>query len=212
MQIHTQHTQATTDVRGYLGLLWRRRWWIIAPMLVIAVLALLNALRQDDRYRASAAMLLSTPPQVGDRPLSDSADRQVSNKVQRLNNNNLRTEVQEVLGRATSVTATNNGEDDVGVLTASGEDADQVAADVNDFLQTHAAIRRREVTADIAIARCDIERQRAERQNQLSRLRSGTRVPEVVSVPNRVQGGGPDGYDNYGRYYAAAEDDKGRSS
>ena len=190
MQIHNHDTQPTPDLRTYAGILWRRRWWIVVTTVVVGLAAVLNAVRHDERYEASAAFLLASPPEVGvqlgDAPLSDDAERQVGNEIERLNSNDLRGEIAEVLGRPTHVEARRSGVNDVIRLVTTGGDPEQVAADVNEFLDAYTVIRHREVTAEIVAARQEVARQREERRSQLQELqaRLASLTARVESAPD----------------------------
>ena len=54
-------TQGTVTVRAYLQLLWRRKWLVLAAVIVAPAIAYVVTARETTRYLASAEVLLLTP-------------------------------------------------------------------------------------------------------------------------------------------------------
>ena len=69
-----------STLRHYLHALWRRKWLVLAPLVLIPLVALIATLRQEALYEASADVFVNrqevaTTSLIGETPALDNADR-----------------------------------------------------------------------------------------------------------------------------------------
>ena len=176
METQLDDTHPAPDVRAYVGIISRRKWWIIGVTLLVGLFAVANAVRHEPQYRAVAGVLVTATPQlsapIGDQSLSVSAERRMRNEIALLNSRSLRDAVREEIGRHVSVTASNNGDNDVISLTTTSHDPEQAARDVNDFTRAYATIRQEQELAGAETTRDELQNERRRWQQQLRTLRA----------------------------------------
>lgn len=157
MEVQSPQALPSFDLRHYVATLWRRKYWIIGSMVVCGGFAMGGALRAENRYSASAEILVSEPPGVDltyvDQTLSDSAERRILNELALIESRDVRQAVAEAIGRPVSIDAANRGDSDVIVVTAAGADPEAVAADVNDYTDAYVEIRTQASRDELAAAR-----------------------------------------------------------
>src|ERR1051325_11717686 len=54
----------TSTLQHYLGVLWRRRWFVVVPLVLLPVVVYVSSARKPKVYRASASVLLNHQDQV----------------------------------------------------------------------------------------------------------------------------------------------------
>jgi uncharacterized protein involved in exopolysaccharide biosynthesis len=54
----TEHLQAAPQLRDYLGVLGRRKWVMLMPLVVVPLVAVLLSMREQPVYQDSAEVLL----------------------------------------------------------------------------------------------------------------------------------------------------------
>ena len=72
-----------STLRHYLHALWRRKWLVLAPLVLIPLVVLVATLRQEALYEASADVFVNrqeaaTTSLIGETPALDNADRTMS--------------------------------------------------------------------------------------------------------------------------------------
>lgn len=175
MQIQTLDAHEPPELRTYLGVLWRRRWWIVGVTLLCGLLGFVNAARHEPLYRASGAALLSAPPEVlarlGTEPLSDSAERQIANEIELIDSQEVQARVRELVGRPLAVDVSNAAGSDVIRLVSTDPDPEVAAADVNDFTDAYVQVRSTRNQEDLRTARQEVRADREAQRLALVELR-----------------------------------------
>src|SRR5688572_6142253 len=101
------------DLRHYLRVVARRRWVIIIVAFAFGAASMGWAFTKDDRYRASAELLLLTPNAVeaDAQAISDDPDRAIANEIEIFGSEEMQAEVTDVLGESfPSVSASAQGD------------------------------------------------------------------------------------------------------
>ena len=135
---------SSLDLRGYLRILGRRKWIVLLTVLVCATVAFALAYRKDDRYRATAELLLLAPSalEADVEALSEDAERAIANEIQILGSKEMRDAVRAELGPGTpNVSASGGGDNDVITLTATGRRPGSVATAINVYARTYTEVR-----------------------------------------------------------------------
>src|SRR5918999_1315160 len=121
MQVQDDPGRGTDlDLRHYLRVVGRRRWVILIIALVVGLSAMGNAFTKEDRYRASAELLLLAPSSIEAEAeaISDDPDRAIANEISIMGSEEMQDAVAEVLGDDfPGVSADAQGDNDVVVLT-----------------------------------------------------------------------------------------------
>lgn len=146
------------DLRAYLGVL-RRRWKIIAAVVVLAVGAALGlALRQEPLYRAQAELLIRQSDSaqiIADSPVinANEAARRLNNEVRLFESGSMRAAVEEVYDGPLDVddvraSVDSDSADVVNVHVTAG-DPDEAAALVNIYAERFIEVRREQRTSEM---------------------------------------------------------------
>lgn len=74
-------SQSTVTVRAYVQLLWRRKWLVLAAVIVAPAIAYVFTARQATLYQASAQVLLLTPTTATATPTSGFVEPSIPNTI-----------------------------------------------------------------------------------------------------------------------------------
>jgi receptor protein-tyrosine kinase len=164
---------ADLDLRHYVKVVGRRRWVILAIAVVVGLLAMGYAFTKEDKYRASAELLLLVPTQVeaDAQQISDEPDRAIANEIQILGSAAMQEAVATVLGDDfPDVDADAQGENDVVELSSVSTDPQAAADAVNAYAQAYTRLRRQRTVAALREERQSIEQSKASKIDSLNQL------------------------------------------
>lgn len=146
MQVQDDPGRGTDlDLRHYLRVVGRRRWIILAVAVALGLASMGFALTKQDRYRASANLLLLAPTSVEAeaQAISSEPERAIANEIEILGSQEMQDAVAEVLGDGfPDVTGSTTGENDVVVLTSESTDPEAAKDAVNTYAQAYERLRR----------------------------------------------------------------------
>src|SRR5438552_5676986 len=113
---------AQNELRGYLDALWRRKWWIVASVVVTVGLASLYGYRAAKVYATTSQIVVSDPAQslvfgTGSSASSQNPDRYVADQLLIIRSQGVTSEVARAMGPRSrlirAVTAQQVGKTDV---------------------------------------------------------------------------------------------------
>jgi capsular exopolysaccharide synthesis family protein len=182
-----EFTQPPTDIRRYFGVLWRRKWWIVVPVVLAAVVVFALSSMRDDRFRAYGELLVTQPADTGvplvDQSLSDEAKRTIENEIELIDSRDTQDAVAELAGRPLAVHARTSGNSDVISVSTENASAQQAADDVNDFTEAYLTLRRRDRLDDLhAVRRQVIAEREGVRQNLQQLQRPIREVEQLIAT------------------------------
>jgi capsular exopolysaccharide synthesis family protein len=164
---------ADLDLRHYVKVVGRRRWVILAVAVVVGLGAMGYAFTKEDRYRASAELLLLAPTQVeaDAQQISDEADRAIANEIQILGSAAMQEAVADALGEGfPGVDADAQGDNDVVVLSSVSTDPQAAADAVNEYARAYTRLRRQRTVDALRDERQSVEQSRASKLDSLNEL------------------------------------------
>lgn len=154
------------DLRHYIDVLLRRKWAVIASVVVVVVVALALTVRQTPQYRASAEVLLrsSTAEEIlGGSSNAETNQPQmrvnVATEIEYMKSRSVRDAVRERLGFEPSVSIRPNGETEVVSLSATSPEPEIAAEAADVYAQTYIDIRRVQLIEDFANAAEKVQQQ-----------------------------------------------------
>lgn len=154
------------DLRHYIDVLLRRKWAVVASVIVVVVVALALTIRQTPQYRASTEVLLreTTSEQI----LGGSSETQtnqaqmrvnVATEIEYMKSRSVRDAVRERLGFDPKVSIRPNGETEVVTLSATSPEPEIAAEAADVYAQTYIDIRRVQLIEDFANAADKVQQQ-----------------------------------------------------
>ena len=167
----TEQDQATFDLRHYLRILWRRKFIIIAVVIVIPAIVLVLALNKANVYQATAAVMVESDQTaltvIAPQTVTGSVDpRTVATLAEFVTTPTVNTAVQQQLGwadtpekLAKSITTVANTDANIIDITASQPTADKAAALTNAYATQFVAWRQQTEQAAISAALTLIDQQ-----------------------------------------------------
>jgi succinoglycan biosynthesis transport protein ExoP len=174
------------ELRDYLHVLRRRRWVVIATMLVVTAAALVASLVQRPVYEGTAELLLELrapesifDPNTGQR--YDSA-RAVDTEIEVLKSEPVRAAVRRELRTAPAVSATPVGDTDVIEVRARSTEPKEAAAVANAYANAYIDFRRQKAVDTLLAAGKEIQETVADLQRQIDGLDA-----QVNSAPPPVR-------------------------
>jgi capsular exopolysaccharide synthesis family protein len=172
------------DLRHYLRIFARRRWMIVFVVVLVGGAALAYAMTKEDRYRASAELLLLSPTTVeaDAQQISDEPDRAIANEIEILGSADMQDAVAEVLGGDfPDVSANTKGENDVVVLTAESTDPEAARDAVNTYAQAYERLRRQRTVQALRAELESVQDGRNAKRQQLDDL-----LAPLTELSNRI--------------------------
>ncbi len=174
MQVQDDPAAASDlDLRHYLRVVVRRRWVIIGAALVIGLASMAYALTKDDRYRASAELLLLAPtgPSAEAQSFSDDSERLVANEVEIFGSEEMEEAVAARIGGGfPGVSAAAKENADVIVLTAESTVPAQASDAVNAYAEAYQQLRLARTLRALRLELEDQQQRRAQKRAQLDEL------------------------------------------
>ncbi|MGI8794247.1 MAG: polysaccharide biosynthesis tyrosine autokinase [Acidimicrobiales bacterium] len=142
------------DLRDYLVVLRRQKWWIAAITGVVVLVALGLALQQTPVYKASAEILLRARatdtlfnPQTGGY---NDPNRRLQTEIAVLQSSAVVKEAEKALGYEASVSASPRSNADIVVVSATSTDPSQAADVANAYATAYVEFRKQEQVQDLA--------------------------------------------------------------
>ena len=177
---------ASLDLRGYLDVLRRRRWTVVATVAVAVALAVVATLLQSPSYRASAEILIETDardqlfdPQTGQ--IVDPA-RDLQNEIEFIESDGVAEAVRAELEDAADIDVTAREDADIIVVSATNEDAALAARTANLYAETAIELRREAAIADYEQSAEVVETQLAEVSRRIVDTQNETLLRDARSV------------------------------
>jgi capsular exopolysaccharide synthesis family protein len=161
------------DLRHYLRVVARRRWIIILLAVALGLASMGWAFTKEDRYRASAELLLLAPNAVeaDAQSISDDPDRAIANEIEIFGSEEMQQNVTEMLGDDfPSVSASPQGDNDVIVLTSESTDPEAAAESVNAYARAYERLRRQRTVEALRDELAGIQHNKQAKQDQLATL------------------------------------------
>jgi capsular exopolysaccharide synthesis family protein len=170
-------TKDTSDVSldEYVSVL-RRRWiWILLPPLILGGLALLNGLRAQPVYQAQSQMLLRSASSdvlniTGQAANLLPPERELQNELRVITSASVKQAVSEAYGESISVRAVAGGEDDLIILIATANSAEEAAERANAYAETYQTVRVQTQLEDLAATSSVIQQQIDDYQAQVDEI------------------------------------------
>jgi polysaccharide biosynthesis transport protein len=174
MQVQDDPGRGTDlDLRHYLRVVGRRRWVILIISLVVGLSAMGYAFTKEDRYRASAELLLLAPSSIEAEAeaISDDPDRAIANEISIMGSEEMQDAVAEVLGDDfPGVSADAQGDNDVVVLSSESPDPEAAADAVNTYAAAYERLRRQRTVQALRTELEGVQENRQAKREQLDRL------------------------------------------
>lgn len=151
----------------------RKRWvWIAVPVLLLGCLAGYYSMSQDDRFEASAGVLLAdSAAQRTLDPASQNAqflNRELSNEIKLATSDKVEILVSERLGVLPEMEVDSDPDADMLVFTSSSATADRAALDANTWAEMYIQVKQNEAVRTLNAAKSrlseSLEALRIERQ------------------------------------------------
>jgi capsular exopolysaccharide synthesis family protein len=164
---------ADLDLRHYVRVIGRRRWLILGVALLVGVASMGWAFTKEDRYHASADLLLLAPSDVeaDAQQLSTEADRAIANEIEILGSEEMTEAVTELIGGDfPHVDADSKGDNDVVVLTSESTDPEAARDSVNAYAQAYERLRRQRTVAALREQLGGVQADRQAKREQLDNL------------------------------------------
>lgn len=154
---------------GVLGVLRRRKWWILQALVVVPLLVGLATSRQEKEYTATAGLLFRDPPTSVLNPSFADPTRQAATNSSLVVLPTIAARAAELAGPGytgseveSAVTVEPAGDSDVVDITAASTDPARAAAMANAYGEAYIAFRseidRRQLAGAIAEVRSSLER------------------------------------------------------
>lgn len=162
------------DLRHYLRVVVRRRWVIIGAALLVGLASMAYALTKEDRYRASAELLLlapTGPSAAAQSSFSDDSERLVANEVEIFGSEEMEQAVAAEIGDGfPGVSAVAKENADVIVLSAESTVPEQASTAVNAYAEAYQDLRLARTVRALRLELEDQQERRAQKRAQLDEL------------------------------------------
>lgn len=137
----------------YAAILWRRKWLVLTPVLIVTAVAMLMTFSQTELYRSSTEVLIKEPPSAAaigapERPMQQ---RVLQNELQRAQGSEIQRQVREIIGSEPLIGVRLAASEDVDVFVFTGESSSpEAAADAaNQYAKVYIGERRVSLTVDL---------------------------------------------------------------
>jgi len=148
------------ELRDYLRVLSRRRWTVVATVVLVVGAALTASLLQTPVYRATAEVLLQprTTESIFDPSVVQNltGGRQAPTEIRVVNSDPVRTIVRESLDSAPGVSVRNPTDTDFLLISATSTDPERAALVANTYAAAYVEHRRRVAVSDLEKAAQDL--------------------------------------------------------
>ena len=126
-------------LRDYASVVWRRKWLVILPTLLTALIAAVLVLSQTPMYRASADVLVRLPPTANSLATTGSvmSPRLIENELETAQGSALQSQVREIIGSEPTLSVSSSDDSDVFRFTATSSNADNAAFAANTYAEQY---------------------------------------------------------------------------
>jgi succinoglycan biosynthesis transport protein ExoP len=188
-------TNPKPDLRGYLTVLWRRKWTILIVTTATVGVTMALSLASSKVYAASAEILLSDPQQQSVFSASQAASsdpvRQVATQIQVLESRPLAQQAKKQLGprasRLSSFRATAVGETDVIRVTAESTDPATARDGANAFANVYVEARHKQAVDALIAVNKELQPKTKEAQAQLDSLDTQIATASAAIPPDAAK-------------------------
>ena len=137
-------------LRDYASVVWRRKWLVILPTLLTALVAAGLTVAQTPMYRASADVLVRLPPTATSVGATGAvmSPRLVENEFKTASGSTLQTQVRAIVGPEPTLSVSSNEESDVFTFTATSSDADAAAFAANTYAEQYIVLQQDSLIAE----------------------------------------------------------------
>jgi len=177
-------------LRDYAVIVRRRKWWIIVPVVLITAAAVAFSFTQNDRYRASADVLVQDPASATtvDKLGTVVSSRLINNELQRAKGSALQDLARESIGEEPELSVKLAAANDVDVLvfSATSRSAAGAADAANSYAQTYVEVRRKALVDELA-ARSVVLQSRLDDVTQELGTASGSTATVLLAQQDQYQ-------------------------
>ena len=150
-------------LRDYASVVWRRKWLVILPTVLTALVAGALTLSQTSMYSASADVLVRLPPTANSLATTGSvmSPRLIENELETAAGSALQSQVREIIGSEPTLSVSSSEDSDVFRFTATSSNPDNAAIAANTYAaqyieqQAAALIDEYAARADVLQAQLD---------------------------------------------------------
>jgi capsular exopolysaccharide synthesis family protein len=150
-------------LRDYASVVWRRKWLVILPMLLTAIVAGALSNAQTPMYRASADVLVRLPPTATSVGTTGAvmSPRQIENEFETASGSALQTQVREIIGNEPTLAVSSSEDSDVFRFTATSSDPDAAAFAANTYAEQYIEVQTTSLIGEYAARTAVLEEQLA---------------------------------------------------
>jgi capsular exopolysaccharide synthesis family protein len=148
-------------LRDYVSVIWRRKWIVLLPIIVVGATAVALTAAATPQYRASADVLVRIPPTASSVGTSGvvMSPRMIENELESAQGSELVAVVREDVGSEPALSVGSSEESDVFRFTAVSSNADTAAAAANAYAERYIERQRTELVAEFGARASVIEDQ-----------------------------------------------------
>ena len=130
-------------LRDYASVVWRRKWLVILPMLLTAIVAGALSTAQTPMYRASADVLVRLPPTATSVGATGAvmSPRQIENEFETASGSALQSQVREIIGSEPTLTVSSSEDSDVFRFTATSSSSEGAAFAANTYAEQYIEVQ-----------------------------------------------------------------------
>mgnify|MGYP001815928934 CR=1 FL=1 len=132
------------SLRDYAAVIWRRKWLVILPTLLTALVAAGLTLAQTPMYRASADVLVRLPPTANSLGSTGAvmSPRLVENEFETASGSTLQSQVRTIVGTEPTLSVSSSEGSDVFTFTATSSNADNAAFAANTYAEQYILLQQ----------------------------------------------------------------------
>ncbi len=144
-----------------MSVIWRRKWIVLLPIIVVGATAVALTAAATPQYRASADVLVRIPPTASSVGTSGvvMSPRMIENELESAQGSELVAVVREDVGSEPALSVGSSEESDVFRFTAVSSNADTAAAAANAYAERYIERQRTELVAEFGARASVIEDQ-----------------------------------------------------
>jgi succinoglycan biosynthesis transport protein ExoP len=122
-------------LRDYASVVWRRKWLVILPAVLTALVAAVLTLSQTSMYSASADVLVRLPPTANSLATTGSvmSPRLIENELETASGSALQSQVRQIIGAEPTLSVSSSENSDVFRFTATSSNPDNAAFAANTY-------------------------------------------------------------------------------
>ncbi|MBV8162445.1 MAG: polysaccharide biosynthesis tyrosine autokinase [Acidimicrobiia bacterium] len=171
-----QDSHGGSDLRTYLRVLRRRKFYVILAVIAVAASALAVSLVQHKVYQGTAALLLA--PNDAESLFVDANNQQVAQspaaavqtQIELIQSAPVANEVRQRIGSAPSISVSQVGQTQVVHLTASSTSPAAAAKVANTYAQSYIDVRRTQALDDLGAAGAQVQGKIGDLQKQIDAI------------------------------------------